>query len=89
MPNLPRHRFRARKLRNATADATHEERTRPKQSEKGPRAAVCGFLGCVVAPSAWATRSWARARLTGTQPTVPHGERGNQIAHGTWYVAAL
>ena len=89
MPNLPRNRFRARKLTNATTNATHEERTRHKQSEKWPRAAVCGVLGCVITPHAWATRSWARARLTGTQSTVPHEERGSQIAHGTWYAAAL
>lgn len=50
--------------------------------EKQPRAAVCGVLGCVITHHAWATRSWVSARHTGTQFTVPHEERGNQIAHG-------
>ena len=89
MPNLQKSNFRARKLRNPTANAEHEKRTRPKQYEKWPRAALRGTLGCLIALHAWATRSWARARPTGTQSTVTHEERGNQIAHGTWSVAAL
>ena len=87
MPNLPKSNYRARKLRNPTANAEHEKRTRPKQYEKWPRAALRGTLGCLFTLHAWATRSWARARPTGTQPTATHKEGEHQTAHGTWHVA--